>query len=104
YRATSLPHIYTLSLHDALPISRKTSLGSARGGCALVWRALRATLEEMFKLDWRVPNFAMMRGTAPAKAMTPQKPVVQETPVKFRDRKSTRLNSSHGSNSYALFC
>src|SRR5438445_11553560 len=31
----------------------------------------------------------MMRGTAPAKAVTPQKPVVQETPVKFRSGKHT---------------
>src|SRR6266542_2827336 len=25
-------------------------------------------------------------------------------PTRHRDRKSTRLNSSHGSNSYAVFC
>src|SRR5438552_19184309 len=67
--------------------SSKNLARSARGRCALVWRALRATLEEMFKLAWRVPNFAMMRGTAPAEAVTPQKPVVQETPVKFRSGK-----------------
>src|SRR3712207_8724109 len=31
-------------------------------------------------------------------------PVDQVTPGKFRDRKSTRLNSSHANISYAVFC
>src|SRR3989449_7305282 len=71
-------------------LPRKTSLRSARGRCALVWRALRATLAGMVKIAWRVPNFAMMRGTAPAKAVTPQKTVVPETPVKFPSGQRTR--------------
>src|SRR5207245_10429514 len=39
----------------------------------------------------RAPSFAPGR-------ITTRRPVV------IRDRKSTRLNSSHGSNSYAVFC
>src|SRR2546429_2208846 len=30
--------------------------------------------------------------------------ILKVTPIKFRDRKSTRLNSSHGYISYAVFC
>src|SRR5207247_9106415 len=33
----------------------------------------------------------MMREAVPAKAVTPQKPVVQETPVKFRSGKHTAI-------------
>src|SRR5207253_8073082 len=63
------PQIYTLSLHDALPISRlKTELP---------WR--------------RVSLVALMNFLI--------------TPATFgRDRKSTRLNSSHVAISYAVFC
>src|SRR5438876_8493552 len=64
--------IYTLSLHDALPISAISS-GSR---------------------SWRVyPSVS----SPPAPSATRQK----GTPS---DRKSTRLNSSHPSISYAVFC
>src|SRR5207245_9115114 len=43
--------------------------------------------------DWPTSAFAMM-GTV----------VSDLSAVARRDRKSTRLNSSHGSNSYAVFC
>src|SRR5689334_24142540 len=57
--------IYTLSLHDALPIC-----GGAEGteGWALIWGVWRSLVRH------------------------------------GRDRKSTRLNSSHSSISYAVFC
>src|SRR5690242_21498042 len=64
FNDTATTEIYTLSLHDALPISRWR--GIARGCC-----------------DARV----CAGGGAYA-----------------RDRKSTRLNSSHMSISYAVFC
>src|SRR5207245_7518007 len=60
--------IYTLSLHDALPISSRHGRTS--------WTAGRSRT--------RIPR----RGSA----------------RRGRDRKSTRLNSSHGSISYAVFC
>src|SRR5437764_9142021 len=63
--------IYTLSLHDALPIS-VTILAAETG---TFWRPVNAGL--MF--------------------------VAADTPDK-RDRKSTRLNSSHRCISYAVFC
>src|SRR5438034_11672952 len=62
--------IYTLSLHDALPISR--------GDAPLPPRLARGALG------------ARRRG--------------QVLPVQERDRKSTRLNSSHTVISYAVFC
>src|SRR5438045_7782966 len=66
YDAPATAQIYTLSLHDALPIS-DAYVGS---GAADHW-ALRA-------------------GTDPSKYA--------------KDRKSTRLNSSHLGISYAVFC
>src|SRR3989337_3652998 len=59
FNDTATTEIYTLSLHDALPICDR--------GCRPCHRG---------------------RGPGPAR----------------RDRKSTRLNSSHGSISYAVFC
>src|SRR6266511_4549577 len=63
------PEIYTLSLHDALPICR----------APLRW------------LRHRVP-------TRPRIDRSPRRPRA------VRDRKSTRLNSSHVKISYAVFC
>src|SRR5438552_18383330 len=63
FNDTATTEIYTLSLHDALPISRVP----VRGG---------GTLD----------------------------PECRERIVLARDRKSTRLNSSHQIISYAVFC
>src|SRR5438132_9435669 len=77
YTVPATTDIYTLSLHDALPISprrRGDSAGRHRTGPSTVSR---------------------------------HRLVVHETvdgPVRCRDRKSTRLNSSHTVISYAVFC
>src|SRR5574337_1768065 len=63
FNDTATTEIYTLSLHDALPIYQAG--GGARTECAA---------EHAHRLTARP------------------------------DRKSTRLNSSHHSNSYAVFC
>src|SRR5438045_4874885 len=70
------PEIYTLSLHDALPISGEPGAG-----------AIRAV------------------GTAGALASTVRdtQPPSESRTVEA-DRKSTRLNSSHLGISYAVFC
>src|SRR3989449_3605212 len=68
FNDTATTEIYTLSLHDALPISRAL-LGVA--GATLAPSTL-SLIRNMF--------------------LDPQ------------DRKSTRLNSSHGYISYAVFC
>src|SRR5215813_15192615 len=67
FNDTATTEIYTLSLHDALPISRS--------GSEPVESGLR--------------GFACASSHARARA---------------RDRKSTRLNSSHVRISYAVFC
>src|SRR5687768_18278779 len=66
FNDTATTEIYTLSLHDALPIS--TAIRRASCG----------------------------RSTPTVRAAT--------TRVTAADRKSTRLNSSHGYISYAVFC
>src|SRR5690606_41753767 len=70
---TRTPVIYTLSLHDALPICRRRCSGARR---------LRASL---------------MTG-----APVSSRPCTDRSDR--RDRKSTRLNSSHVKISYAVFC
>src|SRR3989441_11144846 len=72
-------------------LPRKTSLRSARGRCALVWRALRATLEEMFKLAWRGAHFSIIRGTAPAEGGTPPKTGGPGDPPQVPAGKHTRI-------------
>src|SRR3712207_7151427 len=80
FNDTATTEIYTLSLHDALPIwhpgdlDRRADRGAGRG------RSLRAGLRERADL-----GAAGLHGI----------------PV---DRKSTRLNSSHANISYAVFC
>src|SRR5690606_42037428 len=80
--------IYTLSLHDALPIYPRLDRRRARHGSGLGHgrRARRASAR-----DDR-PQIARKRGN--------QKAVNSES----IDRKSTRLNSSHVKISYAVFC
>src|SRR5690349_23620988 len=87
------PEIYTLSLHDALPISEvgvrihvvADPAGAARE--ALVFE-LGAHVEEGLPLDG-----AQADGDAEILL-----------PLRLEDRKSTRLNSSHVEISYAVFC
>src|SRR2546429_114375 len=72
FNDTATTEIYTLSLHDALPISARPSRVGRRGG----------------------PLAVRGRRHQPRAG----RPEVGE------DRKSTRLNSSHGYISYAVFC
>src|SRR5215216_6979648 len=66
FNDTATTEIYTLSLHDALPIARRSSsIGRIAGAAA---------------------RLSSSNGSA------------------TRDRKSTRLNSSHQIISYAVFC
>src|SRR6266481_6551126 len=74
FNDTATTEIYTLSLHDALPIYRE---------------GLRSHLLREGLLGLRkVPHQGDDRPARPP----------------LRDRKSTRLNSSHSSISYAVFC
>src|SRR5207253_8855074 len=96
--APAPPEIYTLSLHDALPICGVAALriedqldelitgvpGLAQELCALA-------LEERGQLVAQLVERCPQRGA----------PML---PALARDRKSTRLNSSHVAISYAVFC
>src|SRR2546426_8434322 len=75
FNDTATTEIYTLSLHDALPIS----------GCLDHRRGARVLVEGADRSDAQ----PLPAGRADCKA---------------RDRKSTRLNSSHLVISYAVFC
>src|SRR2546422_2609926 len=72
FNDTATTEIYTLSLHDALPISAGHPCGPAGRGSSA-----------------SSPGLAGEGGADPRPA---------------GDRKSTRLNSSHGYISYAVFC
>src|SRR2546421_7123488 len=88
FNDTATTEIYTLSLHDALPISVAVWSGRSRKVaqsapycCASAARRVRNSA-----------GAAVMRTSAPAMERV------------VSDRKSTRLNSSHDQISYAVFC
>src|SRR5438270_4921237 len=73
YNVPSTTDVYTLSLHDALPICANAIarlLPGILGAAAVIFRDRRGRAEDAWE----------------------------------QDRKSTRLNSSHSQNSYAVFC
>src|SRR5205085_11083415 len=78
FTATATPEIYTLSLHDALPIYYRDDY---KGQITLF------SLEVFEKL---AAHFRLTNKSAGE--------------LRRKDRKSTRLNSSHSQISYAVFC
>src|SRR5207245_10224784 len=90
-----LPNTYALSLHDALPIfgiTRETDfVGSAATKHGESLKRLKSSPEHIrVQKGKRVAHLAARD--------------FEKSAARFRDRKSTRLNSSHGSISYAVFC
>src|SRR5699024_12101917 len=85
---TATTAISTLSLHDALPISV--------GASAEVFHAVRRRAVR--------PSVVMARFWLVAGSKLISSPVVKMVRLPPPDRKSTRLNSSHVSISYAVFC
>src|SRR3712207_8903798 len=83
FNDTATTEIYTLSLHDALPI------------CHIPLQPLQ--------------NFFLRRLNTNRQMLLPLSAVHGKDPMtgnrrKTLDRKSTRLNSSHANISYAVFC
>src|SRR3712207_7598136 len=86
FNDTATTEIYTLSLHDALPIS----WGPPRPGEAIDIGAILRSF----------PGFTVdggLRGTV-------EIAIERAAAARGTDRKSTRLNSSHANISYAVFC
>src|SRR3712207_9222433 len=85
FNDTATTEIYTLSLHDALPISP--------------WPGLETVAEAPGRVDVLVGGLLLQRGPDPAYVH-----VYGARGPDAGDRKSTRLNSSHANISYAVFC
>src|SRR3712207_8209704 len=85
--------IYTLSLHDALPISED---GFASGISSRATPPLRGEAAELGSFASAAADLASPFGLAGAGAGVGA--------AAGSDRKSTRLNSSHANISYAVFC
>src|SRR3712207_7293608 len=86
FNDTATTEIYTLSLHDALPISGR---GLGRGRAPPRPEADPA---------------AGVGAGGPAAGRARPPPLPMAAGGRLRDRKSTRLNSSHANISYAVFC
>src|SRR3712207_7565526 len=90
FNDTATTEIYTLSLHDALPIcraARRRTAGDREG----LRTAARGRGRRLVAHRHRAP-----RGRVRGPARLPRRGA--------EDRKSTRLNSSHANISYAVFC
>src|SRR3989442_6928668 len=90
FNDTATTEIYTLSLHDALPISCFT--------CP----ALRGRTEPA--ICWDAPSTPIVAGKRLEEEMALAAKWLPEEWKAHPDRKSTRLNSSHVRISYAVFC
>src|SRR3712207_7951504 len=92
FNDTATTEIYTLSLHDALPISVERLVGSVRLGRRPLGRA-------------RGPALRGLEGCREGRGRADPLRDQRRHPRHHRlDRKSTRLNSSHANISYAVFC
>src|SRR3712207_8665626 len=83
FNDTATTEIYTLSLHDALPI----------------WQ-----VRVRPKTGWEALTDTERRIAAMVAAGRSNPDIAAELFLSRRDRKSTRLNSSHANISYAVFC
>src|SRR3712207_6897166 len=85
FNDTATTEIYTLSLHDALPIWGLANRSGLRLGSSIVIEPLPV-----------VVACGLVANPSPEIRIVRVRVVV--------DRKSTRLNSSHANISYAVFC
>src|SRR3712207_8410505 len=93
FNDTATTEIYTLALHDALPIYRKRR--REEQGCR---QQRRGADQQLLILAQGQRHQA--RGQHHATQQHEEERVLSV----WKDRKSTRLNSSHANISYAVFC
>src|SRR3712207_7660623 len=86
FNDTATTEIYTLSLHDALPIYLLAVLGPDE-------------LVDRVQHPLALHDLALLR-----EVQRRDSDVLAEEVLPDGDRKSTRLNSSHANISYAVFC
>src|SRR5438445_9582323 len=84
FNATPTTEIYTLSLHDALPISERR-----KKHVPTLVRLVKLLVE--LRIDRAETSLGLLQIDTGIQTCD-------------RDRKSTRLNSSHANISYAVFC
>src|SRR2546421_3527350 len=94
FNDTATTEIYTLSLHDALPILWRPADGSARSCPTRRHRGCHRRRRSSTCLPRRRCGLVGWEAT----------PACMDACASTRDRKSTRLNSSHDQISYAVFC
>src|SRR5690606_39512061 len=102
-RATASRRLYTLSLHDALPIFGG-SQGDGQDGVGAELGFVLGTVE----VDHRAVEGLLVQRAFAQQQVTDRAVDVghglQNAFAQVTDRKSTRLNSSHVKISYAVFC
>src|SRR3712207_9534023 len=92
---TAATEIYTLSLHDALPIyGADRPAGVQAGDEAQLGHVHVADSGEVRLVQERLADGTLGIGSQPPHGFV-------LVPI---DRKSTRRNSSHANNSYSVFC
>src|SRR5207248_5351741 len=91
--------IYTPSLHDALPISQVILDAVQEGAARLTWR--QDTFAYADSYDAAAGRYRGLEAGRRPNVQLNSESVVVKPEV---DRKSTRLNSSHRTISYAVFC
>src|SRR5689334_24195418 len=98
FNVAAITGIYTLSLHDALPILIFGEAGWVSTNRAAATRSFAAKVAGYGLIG------VLCAGFAGAWAVSYQQNNELIRDVRRQDRKSTRLNSSHSSISYAVFC
>src|SRR3712207_8466152 len=95
FNDTATTEIYTLSLHDALPISVAVALVAAGCGMFLGSHPLFGA---------KPPAAGQNQAAVTPQQRDESRRLLAQTIRAIEDRKSTRLNSSHANISYAVFC
>src|SRR5690348_17727042 len=93
--------IYTLSLHDALPISESVLIHAAE---SVIDLAIEGADAEGDGKTYREAAVSLVKSFQDNSRVRVRTGITELDKITGGDRKSTRLNSSHPSISYAVFC